>query len=162
MGDLGDEASTRQLLEKILSQDTVWHTDANTDRSSAANDIANMAEGNSSGESACISLTGPLLIRQCVSIDGAPNSPDPSLALFLPPSACPSSSSSSVAFRSNSMSHVGLGGRLRTGGGPDSSVGSGELSFKSSSMSHVGLGGRGRGAGGGRGGVGARGTAAGS
>ncbi len=50
------------------------------------------------------------------------------------------------------MSQTGLGGRLRTGGGPVS--GEGEL-LRSSSMSHVGLGGRGRGAGGGRGGVGA-------
>ena len=94
-------------------------------------------------------------------MDGAPNSPDPSLARFLSlsPTAGGRPSSSSVAFKSSSISHTGLGGRLRTGGGPISADGSGELSFRSSSMSHVRLGARaGRGAGGGRGGVGARGA----
>ena len=92
-------------------------------------------------------------------MDGAPNSPDPSLALFLslsPPAG--GRSSSSVAFKSSSISHTGLGGRLRTGGGPISADGSGELSFRSSSMSHIGLGARAGRAGGGRGGVGARGA----
>ncbi len=97
-----------------------------------------------------------------VNIVGAPNSPDPSRGRFLNlGSSSPvmaSSSSTSLAFRSSSISHIGLGGRLRedvppSGSGPDSGVGSRE-SFRSSSMSHAGLGsrgGRGRGAGGGRG-----------
>ncbi len=92
-----------------------------------------------------------------VSIAGAPNSPDPSLGRFrslpsIPPSSSPSSVS--LAFRSSSMSHMGLGGRFRGGRVPDSAESSGKL-FESSSMSHVGLGSRGargRGAAGGRGG----------
>ena len=65
------------------------------------------------------------------------------------------SSSTSLPFRSSSISHTGLGGHLRAGGGPDSAVGSGR-SLRSSSKSHIGRSERARGADRGRGGVGSR------